>query len=96
MFTPYPPHPEERYTPILMSCSFISISILLLSNKGLTFTDANDVCLLELESNGDILIKRCTPFSLFKYPYAFIPLTIIETLFMPASSPGCSSIISVL
>ena len=37
---------------------------------GMTSSDANEVCLLEEESKGDILTSLCTPFSAFKYPYA--------------------------
>ena len=45
-----------------------------ISDDGRIFVTAqNDVCLLALLSNGEILTKRCTPCSPFKYPYAFIP-----------------------
>ena len=59
-----------------------------LTTRAMNSTDANEVCLLLLESNGDNLTNLCTPFSFFKYPYALIPLTIMETLFIPASSPS--------
>ena len=67
VFTPCPPAPVERYTSIFKSFSSISI-VVSCSISGVTSTDANDVCLLLLESNGDNLTNLCTPFSFFKYP----------------------------
>ena len=60
-----PPAPLEWYTSILKSLSLISISIFLLIS-GVTKTEANEVCLLELESNGLILTSLWTPVSPFK------------------------------
>jgi hypothetical protein len=60
----------------------------LLSNFGLTSTEANEVCLLLLASKGEILTSLCTPFSDFNKPKAFSPFTSKATLLMPASSPA--------
>ena len=88
VFTHCPPAPDEWNTSIFKSFGFISM-FTLSSITGVTSTDANDVCLLVFESNGDILTSLCTPFSFFKYPYAFIPFTIIDMLFIPVSNPFC-------
>ena len=62
---------------------FISI---LSSARGYTNTDANEVCLLALESNGDILTNLWTPFSLFKYPKEKSPSNSKVTDLMPTGS----------
>ena len=49
-----PPAPLARYVSILKSSGLISISIVS-SSSGITSTDANEVCRLLDESNGDIL-----------------------------------------
>ena len=41
----------------------------------MTSQDAKDVCRFPAALNGEIRTRRCTPFSDFRYPYAFSPLT---------------------
>ena len=57
--------PLDRYVSTLISSSKTSISILLLIS-GVTLHATKLVCLLAFESNGEILTKRWTPFSLDK------------------------------
>ena len=50
------------------------------------------MCRRALESNGEILTRRCTPDSVFIQPCALSPLIISVADLMPASSPSVSSI----
>ena len=52
----------------------------------MTLTEAKEVCLLAFESKGEILTKRCTPFSPLRKPYAFLPFKINVADLIPASS----------
>ena len=51
-------------------------------------TEAKDVWRRLLVSKGEILTNRWTPLSPFNIPYAFLPLIVIVTLLIPASSPS--------
>ena len=95
IFTCCPPAPLALYVSILISDGSIFTSILS-STSGTTSTEAKEVCLFLLASKGDILTSLCTPFSLFRYPKAFIPSTIKVIDFIPTLSPGIKSISLIL
>lgn len=63
LFTFCPPAPLARIVSNVISAGLILISIVS-STKGYTYTETKLVCLLALESKGEIRTNRCTPFSL--------------------------------
>ena len=61
------------------------------SISGITSQDTKDVWRFPAALNGEIRTRRCTPFSDFRYPYAFSPLIWNVMDLMPASSPSNES-----
>ena len=57
----------------------------------MTSHDTNEVCLFPAALNGEIRTSLCTPFSDFRYPYAFSPFTWKVIDLIPASSPSSES-----
>jgi len=62
----------------------------------MTATDAKEVCRRREASNGEMRIRRCTPVSPFRCPYAYSPLISMVADLMPASSPASRSTTSAL
>ena len=95
LLTCWPPAPDARYVSIRKSLSLISISIVS-SISGQTSTDAKLVCRFPFALNGEIRTSLCTPISFFNHPYARSPDIRYVMFFIPAVSPSCSSITSVV
>lgn len=76
----WPPGPPDRYRSIRRSDSLIWTWEKSSPRIGITATEAKDVCLRLLESNGEIRTRRWAPTSAFAYPYAYSPSTLIVAL----------------